>query len=99
MKNLIILIALVVAGYFAYQHFGLPWLEDNNSAKPTFNMYSLPEKCQGAGERFKDALNRQDEMVTAVSNSYSTNFRRCLREAGYTRTEIDETYDALKDSR
>ena len=99
MKNLIIIIVLVVAGYFAYQHFGISWLEGNDSAKPTFNMYSLPEKCQEAGERFKVASNRQDEMVTTVFNSYSTNFRRCLREAGYTRTEIDETYDALKDSR
>ena len=99
MKNLIILIALGIAGYFAYQHFGLPWLEGNDSAKPTFNMYSLPEECQEAGERFKVASNRQDEMVTAVYNSYSTNFRRCLRKAGYTKSEIDETYDALKDSR
>ena len=99
MKNLIILIALGIAGYFAYQHFGLPWLEDNNSVKPTFNMYSLPEKWQGAGERLKDALNRQTEISTVDFNSYSTNFRRCLREAGYTRSEIDETYDALKDSR
>ena len=99
MKNLIILIVLVVAGYFAYQHFGIPWLEGNNSAKPTFNMYSLPEKCQTAGERFKDASNRQDEMVTAVFNSYSTQFRRCLREAGYTKAEIDKAYDGIKNSR
>ena len=77
----------------------IPWLEGNNSAKPTFNMYSLPEKCQAAGERFKDASNRQDEMVTAVYNSYSTNFRRCLREVGYTKAEIDEAYDGIKNSR
>ena len=99
MKNLIILIVLGAAGYFAYQHFGIPWLEGDNSAKPAFNMYSLPEKCQGPGERFKDALSRQDEMVTAVFNSYSTNFRKCLREAGYTKSEIDETYDGIKNSR
>ena len=99
MKNLIILVVLVVAGYFAYQHFVIPWLEGNDSTKATFNMYSLPEQCQEAGERFKDASNRQDEMVTAVFNSYSTNFRRCLRQAGYTKAEIDEAYDGIKNSR
>ncbi len=99
MKNLIILIVLGVAGYFAYQHFGIPWLDGNNSAKPTFNMYSLPENCQGPGDRFKDAISRQDEISTVDFNSYSTNFRRCLNQAGYTKTEIDEAYDGIKNSR
>ena len=55
MKNLVILIVLGVAGYFAYQHFGIPWL-DNKTPAQAFNIYSLPQNCQKHGEIFKNSL-------------------------------------------
>ena len=96
MKNLIILIVLGVAGYFAYQHFGIPWLEGNNSAKPTFNMYSLPEECQSAGESLKNAIQRYDSNTSI--NGFTKNFRRCLRKAGFSDSQIDEACDRIRDS-
>lgn len=97
MKNLIILIILGVAGYFAYQYFGIPWLEGNNSAKPAFNMSSLPEKCQGAGESLKNAISSKKSNVSI--NGSTKNLRRCLKQAGFTQSEIDEACDRIKDSR
>ena len=95
-QSLIFLLVLGVAGYFAYQHFGIPWLEGNNSAKSTFNMTSLPEACQRHGENFKNSYSRND--VTAKINGYAKNLRKCLRQSGFSASQIDEVIDGIKDS-
>jgi hypothetical protein len=100
MKNLIIVIILGVAGYFAYQYFIGSSQQASTTAKPTFNMYSLPEKCQKAGENMKNAFYRrqQGELVASQVNGYQVHFRRCLRRAGFTASQIDEAYDGIADS-
>jgi hypothetical protein len=100
MKNLIFLVVLGVAGYFAYQYFGIPWLESNNSPQSTFNMYSLPENCQRAGENLQNAFlsNKKGEIVKAQVNGYASTFRGCLRRSGYTASEIKAAYDGIADS-
>ena len=97
MKNLIILIIFCVAGYFAYQHFGIPWLDDKNSPRPTFNIYSLPERCQRAAESMESAFYRhkKGELVTAEVNGYKSNFRGCLKREGYTKSQIEEAYKGI----
>ena len=100
MKNLIILIILGVAGYFTYQYFIGSSQHLSTTAKPTFNMYSLPEKCQRAGESMKNAFYRRQkgELVQAQVNGFTVTFRGCLRRAGYTVSQIDEAYDGIAES-
>jgi hypothetical protein len=95
-QSLIFLVVLGVAGYFAYQYFIGPYLQDSTPAT-TFNMYFLPEKCQGPGENLKKSFARKD--IAATFNSYANNFRRCLRDAGYTDSQIKEAYNGIKNSR
>lgn len=100
MKNLIFLAVLGVAGYFTYQYFVVPWLEDNAPPAPTFNYYSLPEKCQSDGENLEVAIYRYKirEMKKTTADGYAQRFRRCLRiYGGYTRSEIAESYEKIKD--
>ncbi len=97
MKNLIIVIILGVGGYFAYQYFIGPSLIGSKSAAPTFNMYSLPIKCQGQGERLKDAISRGE--ISATINGYTKSFRQCLRDEGYTDSQIDEATNGIRKSR
>ena len=101
MKNLIILIILGVAGYFAYQYFMGSAQQASTTVAPTFNMFSLPEKCQRHGENLKDAFYRNSigELKTVEVNGYTKNLRRCLRTEGYTNEKIDEAYDGIKNSR
>ena len=96
-QSLIFLVVLGVVGYFAYQYFGIPWLEGKNSARPTLNIYSLPEKCQGAGESLKKAIS--DGRPTTSINGFAKNFRECLRLEGLTKSEIDEAVYMIKNSR
>ena len=98
MKNLIIVIILGVAGYFAYQYFIGPSQQFfSPTAKPAFNMYSLPEKCQKHGENLKAAIDRHE--ISANIAGYTKNLRKCLRDAGFTVSQIDEACDQIKDSR
>lgn len=100
MKKLLILIILVVAGYFAYQYFIGTSPRFSTTPRPTFNMYSLPEKCQDEGEMLKTAFNRHKtgELKQVEVNGYTQHFRGCLRREGLTKPEIDEAYDGIKDS-
>ena len=97
MKNLIIAIILGVAGYFGYQYFIGSSQQVSTTAKPTFNMYSLPEKCQRHGENLKAAIYRHE--ISANISGYTKNLRKCLRDAGLADSEIDEACDQIKDSR
>jgi hypothetical protein len=98
MKNLIIVIILGVAGYFAYQYF--IGSSQQVSTTATFNMYSLPEKCQKAGEDMENAFYRRQkgELASSQVNAYKLSFRRCLKRAGFTTSQIDEAYDGIADS-
>jgi hypothetical protein len=100
MKNLLILIVFGVAGYFAYQYYIGPSLNKSTPAAPAFNMYSLPEECQRHGESLKDAFNRHKAgQINQVSvNGFTQNFRRCLRKAGYSDSQIDEAYEGIRTS-
>ena len=96
MKNLIIVIILGVGGYFAYQYFIGPYLQDSTPAAPTFNIYSLPEECQRHGESLKGAISRNE--VRASINGFTRNLRKCLRKAGLTDSQIEEAIEGIRDS-
>lgn len=97
MKNLLILIILGVGGYFAYQYFIGPSFIGSHSAAPAFNMYSLPERCQGHGESLKGAIVRHE--ISATVNSYTKTLRKCLRDEGYSSSQLDEVIDSIRKSR
>ncbi len=97
MKNLLIVIILGVGGYFAYQYFVGPYLQDTTPAAPTFNMYSLPEECQGHGENLKGAISRHE--ISATINGYTKTLRGCLRKAGLTDSQIEEAIDGIRESK
>lgn len=103
MKKIIILIILGGAGYFGYQYFIDSSQQNPAPAQPTAREYMifLPEKCQKSGELLKTAFQRHKmgEIKKVQVNGYAQPFRRCLRQAGFTDSEISEAYDGLKDSR
>ena len=86
-----------VAGYFAYQYFIGNSQQGSITANQSFNMYSLPEKCQEAGKFLENAFHqhKKGEIVTAQVNSYKSHFRGCLRREGYTAPEIEAAYNGI----
>ena len=100
MKNLIIVIILGVVGYFAYQYFIGSSQQVSTTAKPTYNIYSLPEKCQEAGKSMENAFysNKKGELVKAEVIVFTNTFRGCLKEEGFTTSQIEEAYDGIADS-
>lgn len=101
-QNLVFLVVLVVAGYFTYQYFVIPWLNGNAPAEsdPYAHLMFLPDQCQDVGKLMLDAFykNKKGEISRASVNGYRKSFRECLRFAGYDDSQIDEAYDKLKDS-
>ena len=100
-QNLIFLAVLGAAGYFAYQYFFGSSQQGSSSTVSTFNMYSLPEKCQESGDRLKNAFNRhaKGEIRKVQLNGYTSNLRECLRREGFTTDEVNDTVDQIKKSR
>lgn len=100
MKNLIIVIILGIAGYFAYQFFIGSSQQVSSTAEPTFNMYSLPEKCQEAAKAMENSFyrNKNGEIGKPQVRGYTHTFRSCLSREGYTASQIDATYDEIADS-
>ena len=105
MKKLIILVVLVVAGYFAYQHFYIPPQDEaameeedtasdynyNNEPQPAF-----PEGCQALATSLENAIygNKSGEVSFAQRNKVYREFKSCLRAEGFSGAQID---DAVKE--
>ena len=93
MKNLIILVVFGVAGYFAYQYFIDSSPQGSSNVKPTFNLYSLPERCQDEAENLQRAFSRHanGEIKRATLNGYAAQLRGCLKTHGnFTNSQIEE---------
>jgi hypothetical protein len=104
MKNLIIFAIAAVAGYFAYQHFlgSSPQdsLEASGDSGPVSYTYlpSVPTECEAKGKTMGDAIYGRDIGRVSVSQlNYATRtFQSCLRDAGFSDSEINGTYDKIK---
>ena len=58
MKKLVFLAVLVAVGYFAYQYFLIPWLDDFAPADSTTdeNLPPIPDVCRVKGAIVEDAI-------------------------------------------
>ena len=99
-KTLIFWGVIGVAGYFVYQYFFGTSQQSSTTAYQSFNMSSLPEKCQQPGQFLERAFHRhkKGEIVTAQVNGYKQTFRSCLRRSGYSASEVETAYNGIAKS-
>ena len=103
MKNWIFLIILGVVGYFfSYQYFIGSSEQDAPPGEPTFDEYMppFPEECEEKGETLEDAINGHElgKLTIVELNQHTRRFQSCLRDAGFTDSQINRTYDRIEES-
>ena len=100
MKNIFLIVILAVAGYFAYQHVIVPWLEGNAPAEPTAVDYlpPIPPECEGKSKDMADAIYGRDigRVSVAQLNRATRIFQTCLKNNGFSDADINGTYDKIK---
>ena len=100
MKNLIFLAVLGVAGYSVYLYFISSSQQDSTPAEPTTNEYlpPFPEECQEKGEFLEDAIynNEMGKLTITELKRYTSRFQSCLRDAGFTDSQINRAHDCIK---
>jgi predicted negative regulator of RcsB-dependent stress response len=100
MKKIIVLILLVIAGYFAYQYFlnssqSNPADEDeisfNDTSYSDEDMVTIPDNCQEAEKSFENAIYGSDagNVSFAQRNSANRRFQSCLKNAGLRDDQVD----------
>ena len=101
MKNLIVILFLAVAGYFAYQYFFDSPQQNSTPTGPTFyeHLPPLPQECKEQGETLEDAIYGEEmgKLTVVELNQYTRRFQSCLRDAGFTNSQINKTYDGIKE--
>ncbi len=104
MKNLIFIAILAVAGYFAYQYYVDSSVQEPsgtaNNAGQISSAYlpPVPEECEGKAGNMGDAIYGYDIGRVSVGqfNHATRSFQSCLRIAGFSDSEINGTYDKIK---
>jgi len=100
MKKVVFLAVLAAVGYFAYQSFLIPWLEDYAPAEPASgqNLPPLPDVCRAKGGIVEDAiLDRKSGKISDVLlDQYTLRFKTCLKNAGFSDADIDAGYQTIK---
>lgn len=101
MKNLILVIILAVAGYFAYQHFIAPQeeTEEEDTSISRDQLPPIPEKCKRKAKNFKNAVYGAASGETSFTqrNLAEREFRSCLHNEGFSDPEIQGTVAELAD--
>ena len=101
MKNLIFLAVLLAVGYFTYQYFIIPWLDDFAPAESTTIEYlpTIPDECRVKGKILEDAIydRKLGKISTVLLDQYTLRFQRCLNNAGFSDADADETYIKIKE--
>ena len=103
MKQLIFLVCLAVIGYFAYQHFFIAPQqevateeEDTSLDSGSFSFDQLPptpDNCKGLAKNLENAIygSASARVSFAQRNMTYRKFQSCLRDAGFSDSEIDGT--------
>jgi hypothetical protein len=98
LKKLVIIIVIAVAGYFIYQNYLVsPPDEEEDSGVvesiPADELPAIPEKCQPLAKNLENAIYGQASHRSSFAsrNTAYRSFQSCLREAGFSDTEIDGT--------
>lgn len=105
MKNLIFIAILAVAGYFAYQYYvdsseQVPSETSNNAGQISSGyLPPIPEECEAKAGNMGDAIYGYDigRVSVAQLNHATRSFQSCLREAGFSDSDINGTYDMIKE--
>ena len=100
MKNLIFLAVLFAAGYFTYQYFIIPWLDDFAPAELNNgdNLPPIPNECRVKGELVEDGINdrKLGKISTVMLDQYTLRFQTCLKNAGFSDADVEGTYEKIK---
>lgn len=100
MKKLILLAVLLAVGYFAYQNFIIPWLDEFAPPESVTdgNLPPIPDACRVKGKIVEDAIyDRGTGKISAVLlDQYRLRFQNCLENAGFSDADIDGTYLKIK---
>ena len=100
MKNMIALAIIGVAGYLIYQYLIVPRLAGYGPADSTQHEYlpPIPSECEGKGKNMADAIYGNDIGRVSFSqlNHATRTFQTCLKNAGFTDSDVNGTYDKIK---
>ena len=107
MKKLIIIVVLVVAGYFAYQHFYVPTQDEDvaeeESVADTGSYYNepappTPDACKDLATNLENAIygNNKGQVSFSQRNFAYRKFRSCLRENGFSDTQINSAVGEIE---
>ena len=101
MKNLVFLAVLLAVGYFTYQFFIIPWLDDFAPAESTTadNLPSTPATCRVKGKIVEDAIydRKIGKISTVLLDQYTLRFQTCLKNAGLSDADAEGTYEKIKE--
>lgn len=101
MKKLVFLAVLLTIGYFAYQYFLVPWLDDFAPAESNTseNLPPIPDVCRVKGTIVEDGI--YDRKIGKISDvlldQYTLRFQTCLENAGFSDADIVGTYQKMKE--
>ncbi|MGI9569118.1 MAG: hypothetical protein ACR2PH_05125 [Desulfobulbia bacterium] len=101
MKKLIFLAVLLAIGYFTYQYFIIPWLDEFAPAESITNgnLPPIPDTCTVKGRIVEDAI--YDRKIGKISDvlldHYKLRFQTCLENAGFSDADVKGTYENLKE--
>ncbi len=100
MKQLIILVVMVIAGYFAYQHFSTPPQQEaareeeasiGSGSLSTEPAPPIPEHCAESAKNLESAMYGASfgQVSQAQRNMAYRKLLSCLREAGFSDSQIN----------
>ena len=99
MKNLILLTILLAIGYFTYQNFIIPWLDDFAPAESTTgeNLPPVPDACRVKGGIVEDAIydRKSGKISDVLLDQYKLRFETCLKNAGFSEADVDGTFENI----
>ena len=99
MRNLVILAIVCVVGFVVHQIYtGSP--QDAPTAKQTTyeDLPPIPQVCEDQGDTLEDAIYGHDlGTITDVElDQHTRGFQSCLRDAGFSDSQISRTYAGIK---
>ena len=109
MKKLIFLILIAVIGYFAYQHFlGAPQQDDLTVEEETStdsesisdeDLPPIPESCKKQAKNLENAIygSASGQVSFAQRKTAYNKLTSCLREAGFSESQIDGTIAEIEE--
>jgi len=99
MRQLIILVVMAIAGYFAYQHFSTPPQQEaakegasiDSGSVSTETQPPIPEHCAESATNLESAIYGASfgQVSLAQRNMAQRKLLSCLREAGFSDSRIN----------